>query len=315
MRSSESLLPELWLELHTFCEVAELSSFSRAADVLDTTTAAVSRSVKRLEQQLGVRLLNRTTRSVGLTAEGASLLRESRPALRQLQRTLAATRGSRDQLTGRVRVTSTIAFGRRFVAPLVLDFRKQHPSVDIELSLDDRLIDLMDGGYDIAVRGVRAHDAGLIVRELTAVPMYVCASPDLAARFGKPATPEDVLALPCIDYRFRGTGRPMLWQFKRGGRLIQLDIDATLSVDDIDLACAAALDGHGFAQLPGYVAAEHLDRGTLVSVLDEYIDESRRYCIVYANRTEHQPLRDRVFIEYLLDQFLLRYRYLQRASR
>lgn len=286
--------------MRVFACVADQLSFTEAARVLKTSTAAVSRSIKRLEQAVGVQLVNRTTRRVGLTDLGAELYGRSAQALQQLDRALATAKSSRNEASGLLRITSAISFGRRFVVPVVNDFRVLYPDVEIDLSLTDDVQDLVEQGRDIAIRGGLPGDARLISRKLAPMPMYVCASPSLLNRYQPPARPEDLRMLPCIQFRFRGTGQPHAWEFSREGKTFVLDVPGSLCLDDNEALCEAALAGLGFVQLAGYVAVGPIRRGELVPVLLDVLDASRLFCVSYVNRSDLQPLRDTLFVDLLV---------------
>lgn len=296
MDNSREHLPDV----RVFVCVAEQSSFTRAAQVLNTSTAAVSRAIKRLEQTVGVQLVNRTTRRVGLTDLGEELYARSSLALQQLDRALAAAKSSRNEARGLLRITSAISFGRRFVVPVVNDFRVLYPDVEIDFSLTDDVQDLVEHGPDIAIRGGLPTDARLIARKLAPMPMYVCASPSFLKRYRAPTQPEGLREVPCIQFRFRGTGQIHAWEFSREGKTFALDVPGSLCVDDNEALCEAAAAGLGFAQLAGYVAVGPIRQGKLVPVLLDYLDTSRLFCVSYVNRSDLQPLRDTLFVDLLV---------------
>ncbi len=296
MDNNHGLLPDL----RVFAAVVEHSSFTRAARELNTSPAAISRAVRRLEDEVGGALLHRTTRRVGLTELGSDLYGRSRDGLHHLQRALDEVKNSAVQPRGLLRVSCAQTFGRRFLAQAVFDFRILYPEIDVELTLTDELVDLVTSGFHVAIRGGRPRDARLISRPLAPLPLYTCASPALLNRHPAPRRPEDFRQLPCIAFRFRSTGERLAWDFFDGRRHLSLQVESGLCVDDMEVACDAAIAGLGFAQLPGYVALEVIRSGRLVPVLADVADASRSFSIVYLQRSGGQPLRTRLFVDHLL---------------
>ncbi|MBA2676543.1 LysR family transcriptional regulator [Ramlibacter sp.] len=296
MDNNHALLPDL----RVFACVVEQGSFTLAARLLNTSTAATSRSVRKLEDAVGVQLLNRTTRRVGTTDMGAELYARCRSGLRQLDQAITEVRNSRTEARGLMRVTSSLSFGHRFVAPAVIDFRMLHPDIEIELSLTDDVLDLVESGFDIAVRGGLPNDARLIARKLAPLPMYVCASPAFLKRNPAPRRPQDLRGAQCIRFRLRGANQPFAWEFMDGsGQRFAVEVQGPLGLDDIEAVCDAAVAGLGFAQLPGYVAVQPIRDGKLVPLLLGDLDASRLFAVTYLNRSDMQPLRDTLFVKHL----------------
>ena len=296
MDNNHGLLPDL----RVFAAVVEHNGFTAAARQLGTSTAAISRAIRRLEQEMGSPLLHRTTRRVGLTEMGARLHAQSHERLRELQRALDDVRNSRSEPRGVLRVTCASTFGRRFVTQAVIDFRILYPEIEVDFTLSDDIADLVTSGYHVAIRGGRPRTARLISRPLAPSPLYTCASPALLQRFPAPRRAEDFRGKPCIGFRFRGTGEKLAWEFFEDGKHLAVDVQPGLWVDDMEVACEAALAGLGFAQITGYVALDHIRAGRLVPVLPHTADTSRSFSVVYVNRSEVLPLRDRLFVEHLL---------------
>lgn len=296
MDNNHGLLPDL----RVFTAVVENSSFTAAARELGTSNAAISRAIRRLERELGGPLLHRTTRRVGLTEMGSRLYVQSHERLRDLQRALDDVKNSGTEARGLLRVTSAQTFGRRFVAQAVIDFRILYPEIDVDLTLSDDIADLVTSGFHVAIRGGRPRTGRHISRPLAPAPLYTCASPAFLQRFRAPQRAEDFRGLPCIGYRLRSTGEKVAWDFFEDGRHVTIDVSAGLWVDDNEVACEAAQAGLGFAQLPGYLAVEAIRAGRLVAVRPHTAAATRSFSVVYLNRTERQPLRDRLFIEHLL---------------
>jgi DNA-binding transcriptional LysR family regulator len=296
MDNNHELLPDL----QVFAYVVQNSSFTATAKQLGTSTGAISRAIRRLELELGGPLLHRTTRRVGLTEMGSRLYDQSQERLRELQHALDDVKNSGAEPRGLLRVTSAQTFGRRFLTQAVIDFRILYPEIAIELTLSDDIADLVSSGYHVAVRGGRPRNARLISRPLAPAPLYTCASPSLLQRYPSPQHAEDFARLPCIGFRFRSTGDKLAWEFFEDGRHLTVDVESGLWVDDMEVACEAATAGLGFAQLTGYVAVDAIRAGRLIPVLPRSAPTGRSFSVVYLNRSEVQPLRDRLFVEHLM---------------
>ncbi len=296
MDNNQELLPDL----RVFVAVVENNGFTAAAHQLGTSTAAISRAIRRLEVRLGGALLHRTTRRVGLTEMGARLYGQSHERLRELERALDDVKHSGSEPRGLLRVTCAHAFGRRIVAPAVIDFRILYPEIDVELSLSDDIADLVTSGFHVAIRGGRPTAGRHIARRLAPAPLYTCASPAFLRRYAPPRRPQDFRSMPCIGFRFRSTGQALAWEFVEDGQPLFVDVNSSLWVDDSEVACEAALAGLGFAQLPGYVVMEAIRAGQLVPVLPHTAATSRSFAMHYLHRSEQQPLRVRMFVEHLM---------------
>jgi len=286
-------------DLHVFTVVVDTGGFTAAAAKLGLNKPAITRAIQRLEHEVGIRLLNRTTRRVGMTDEGRALYERCKPALIDACRALSDARESRTEAKGLLRVTSPVSFGRKFIAPLTIAFRKAYAAIDIDLSLNDDLLDLVSSGVDIAVRGGVLQDSRLISKPLAPMPMYVCASPAFLSQHGIPQMPEELRRSRCIAFRFRASGKDMDWEFTRNGEDFCVPVDGALQVDDIEVARDAALAGEGIAQLPGYMAVQHIREGTLQPLLLPFVSTGRSFTLTYVNRREVQPLRDRLFVEFI----------------
>ena len=285
----------------SFVRVAAAGSFSQAARQLGVTTVAVSRNVQRLEGELGVRLLNRTTRRVSLTEEGRALFEKSRNALAELEAAHETIAERRTEPAGLVRVTSAGVFGRIYLLPLLEEFRARYPRIEVEMSLADRVVDMVAENYDVGFRVGEIPDSNTIVRKIADVPRFVCASPQYLMRHGAPQTPGQLAAHECIRYRSINSGRPRRWEFGRGNEIEGFDVHGHLIFNDILAVCDAAIAGLGLAQLATYVATPHIRAGRLVPVLTDYAPPHFKISLCYPAR-RLQPARTRVFIDLVLER-------------
>jgi len=281
-----------------FITVANEGSFSRAADRLGIGRSAVSRSVRKLEDQLGARLFRRTTRATSITREGELFYENCRPGVERILRALDEMRDLREgPPRGQLRISAPHGFGREVVAPLIAQFRVRYPEVALELALEERTIDLANDGVDVAFRDGRLEDSQIIAKQLIPMRMHVCASPDYASRNGLPRSIDDLTAHACINQR-SANGRMQTWDFKVDGQACSITPDADIVVNDPSLAIQAALNGQGLAQLPAYQAHEALRGGRLVECLAYAAPDDRGHYLCYLSR-QQLPKRVRAFIDFM----------------
>ncbi len=284
-----------------FIAVASEGSFARAAERLGIGRSAVSRSVQKLETQLGARLFLRTTRSTSLTREGELFYEGCRPGVDRILQALEEMRDLRDgPPRGNLRVSATHGFGRKVVGPLLTAFRELHPGVSVELLLDERGLDLAGDRIDVAFRDGTLEDSQVIAKQLIPMEMLVCASPDYVRRHGLPSTVDELQCHTCINLRLPN-GRLQPWDFRVEGRTRSIRPSAELVFNDADLVLQAALDGHGLAQLAAYQASDALRAGALVTCLDRYAPDGRGHYLCYLSRRQ-QPKRIRAFIDFMTTQ-------------
>ncbi|AGC48223.1 LysR family transcriptional regulator [Myxococcus stipitatus DSM 14675] len=251
-----------------FVQAAEAGGFALAAQRLGLTRSAVGKSIARLEQRLGTRLFQRTTRQQRLTEDGQVFYERCVRALSELEAAEAALDSGRSEPTGRLRVTASVLFGRHLVAPLLWELAREHPGLELELSFSDRVVDLIEDGYDLAIRvAPLADQSGLAARKLGAQMMVVCASPDYVARQGRPRTLEDLTRHEAITYGRQGQSKPWLFPDGKGGDT-SVRVRGRLRLDDLEAIADAATQGLGIAWLPCWLIAERLHRGELVDVLE-----------------------------------------------
>lgn len=271
-------------DLHAFACVARLRSFRRAAAELEVSPSALSHALRNLETRLGVRLLNRTTRSVAPTEAGERLLARLSPALRDLQGALDEVNAFRDSPLGSLRLNAPHPACELVLAPLVAAFLARHPDMQVELVADDALVDIVAAGFDAGVRfGER------LQQDMVAIPIgppqrfIVVASPDYLARHGVPRTPRELTAHRCIRIRFPG-GALYRWEFSRAGESLDIEVNGALTVGEMPLMIHAAEQGLGLAYVYASYAADALAAGRLVSVLDDWRAQDERFYLYYPSR-------------------------------
>ncbi|QIO86550.1 LysR family transcriptional regulator [Stenotrophomonas rhizophila] len=249
--------------IRSFIRTADAGSLAAAARTLGISPAAVGQNIARLEAHLGVRLFNRTTRTLALTERGALYLAEVRHIERDLQRAQAAVTDPEATPQGRLRVASTAAFGRHVLAPLLPALQARHPRLEIELLLTDRAVDHAREDVDVSLRIEQQLVDGIVARPIAQVPFVVCAAPSYLAQAGTPSTPDALRDHRCLVFRYPVDGRLLPWGFVRDGIRFDAGMRPALVCDDIDALAAMAAAGGGIARLAAFVAAPWLSRGEL----------------------------------------------------
>ncbi|WP_299673334.1 LysR family transcriptional regulator [uncultured Roseobacter sp.] len=278
--------------------VVEHGSFRAAADALGVTPSAISQAVKQLEERIGVPLLVRTTRSVGLTQAGQVFIDRVRPAMAEVSDTLESIREFGERPSGLLRVNAPrIAYPVIF-EPILPAFLKAYPEVEVEVFLDDGLADIARDGFDAGMRLGQMVAPDMIARALTPPSrMVVFASPDYLAALGTPKTPDDLVHHRCINFR-RPTQKTIYhWRFVEEGEDRHVPVKGSVTVNDPNAKMHAALAGLGLAYEVGPIVQPHLDRGDLVSVLEEHLPDIPGFHIYYPGRAQIM-LKLRVFIDF-----------------
>src|SRR5450755_1768257 len=289
--------------LLAFVETAAAGSLTGAALRLDISPAGVSKSLARLEQQLGVRLFNRSTRRLAITPEGQRFLVDARSALRLLDQAVADVTQSAHEPAGRTRISVGIAFGRRWVLPALPEITARHPQLTIDVDLDNRPVDLVSEGFDIGIRGGQIEDSSLIARRVCALPVVLLASPAYLRRAGVPTSPEDLSAHRCAAVRF-ASGQAPVWRFLRPrGRAIEFTPQPALTTSDPETLIDLALADAGIVQAGLPHALPHLRRGTLKLLLPGVHDPGQREIVVHYPHRQYLAPRVRVVVDALLAHF------------
>jgi DNA-binding transcriptional LysR family regulator len=280
-----------------FIAVAAEGSFARAGDRLGIGRSAVSRSVQKLEGQLGVRLFLRTTRSTTLTREGELFLEGCSPGVASILQALDEMRDLREgPPRGHLRISAAHGFGRRVIAPLLSAFRAEYPEVSVELLLDEQAPDLAADRIDVAFRDGVLEDSQVIAKQLVPMQLVVCASPAYVQAHGLADTIEALSSDACIGRRLPG-GRLQRWDFRVDGQDVNLQPPAEVVFNDADLVLQAVIDGLGIAQLPSYQVSDALRAGAVVTCLDRYAPHDRGHYLCYLSRRQ-LPKRIRAFIDF-----------------
>lgn len=283
-----------------FCKAAELGSFTTTAEYFGVTPAAVSRSISRLEQRLGVRLFSRTTRSVKVTNEGELFWKECQLALDQIAEAERAITGAQIVPGGLLRISVSAAYGTFRLLPLMPAFTEAYPQIDIELSISDKIIDFVEEGFDIAIRlGIQA-DSRLVAYKLEDASLGVFSAPGYLAKKGTPLSVSDLESHDCIQYVSPNTGRPLQWLFKDvQGQDIEYPVRSRMRVLNDALGCVAWVNaGGGIYQTYRFAAASAVARGDLVEILEHHGGRSRPFSILYP-QNRHLSAKVRAFVDFL----------------
>ncbi|SAK93598.1 LysR family transcriptional regulator [Caballeronia hypogeia] len=284
-----------------FVTVVSRGGFARAADALGTSPANVTRYVNELETHLGTRLLNRTSRTLSLTEGGETLYARCKSILDDVADTEALVSSASVEPRGRLRINAPVSFGIRYLAPLWPEFTAKYPGVELDVALIDRVVDIVDEGYDVAVRISRAGSTSHAARKLATSQNILCASPAYLARAGVPVAPGDLIGHRCIGYTYAATGDE--WQLiDRGGKTHKVSVDCHMHTNNGDTARAAALAGQGVIWQPTFLIGNDLRTGTLIQVLPEYRLPEIDILAMYPSR-RHLSVRVRVMIDFLAHAF------------
>jgi DNA-binding transcriptional LysR family regulator len=283
-----------------FAAVAELESFTRAAERMGLTPGAASKQISALEERMQARLLERTTRSVRLTDAGQALLERLRPWLIEYEEIEQGLVADQAAAAGVLRVSAPVDFGASRLIEPVTAFMERWPQVEVRLELADRMVDLVDEGYDVAVRIGQLSDSSLIAKRLAGAPMTLIASPSYLERAGTPSHPAELSGHACVIDRNKPA--PSLWRFTRGHENAEVKVSGRLSLNGANAAVCAAAAGAGVACPPAWAAARALENGTVTRILDGWAPEHRDLWAVFPSN-RYMAHRVRLFVDHLADWF------------
>lgn len=285
--------------ISTFVRAAELGSFNKAAQVQGTTPQAVSKTVRLLEQRLGVRLIHRTTRHSALTDDGQRLFDAVRSSLAELRAALERARRSAREQEGVVRVSARPAIGRRVLLPLVTTFREQFPGIEFDLLLEERDIEPVGSRVDVSLLAGEQPAAHVIARRLFPISKVICAAPGYLAARPVPHQPADLLAHRCIGHRLPGSPKMLPWVFVGPAGREEHAVPVVLCCSDPEAELQAVLSGIGIGRIDSITAADDLRSGRLVPLLMHWASDPVALHLCYAQRDD-MPARVRLFIDYAM---------------
>lgn len=284
--------------MRCFIQVADSKGFSAAAREMGRSKALVSKYISELEDELGARLLNRTTRQVSLTEVGQSYYKEAAEILQRIDDLNASVQSSHKGVSGRLRISAPRSMGDALFNEAIMDFLTENPEISLDLRLEDRFVDLVDEGFDVAIRVTDLDDSSLIARKIAPFRAVVCATPEVIEEHGAPKVPSDLASRPCIidtNYRYRQN-----WGFIEDGRKLSVTVHGRIEVNSAAGGRDAALRGLGFLRTPLVFVHSDLQAGRLVPVLEGYEIEGPGIYAVYPHR-RHLSGKVRAFVDYLVD--------------
>lgn len=287
-------------EMAAFVRVVDAKGFSAAAPALGLTPSAVSKLVSRLETRLGVRLLQRTTRALSLTADGEVFYAAARRIVGEIEALESEISDHRGTPHGLLRVTTSLAFSTHQLAPLIGEFLARYPDLQLELMPTDRVVDMIEEGVDIAIRIGRLPDSSFMARKIGDDVRIVCAAPDYLAAHPAPRRPEDLSRHNCIVSRDRAYLNR--WHFRIDGQLREFEVGGRVAVSEGEAQMRLALQGLGIVRLTRLTVADAIKRGELVALLQEYAgDEPVPIHAVYPHR-KHLASKVTAFVDYILEK-------------
>jgi DNA-binding transcriptional LysR family regulator len=288
--------------MRAFIAVIENEGFSAAARKTGRSKALLSKYVRELEDELGVLLINRTTRQIALTGAGEVYLARASAILADLESLNEEAREATGEAKGRIRISAARTFGDAELGHSLVDFAVAHPDISLDIQLDDNFVDLVEEGFDVAIRMTRLTDSSMIARKLTSLDLSLCASPTLLQRLGTPTHPLELSNYPAvIDSNSRMFSN---WQFTdpERGEPFPVPVSGQFTVNSPVAVRAAVMAGLGLALIPEFVVRADIAAGRLVTVLDEYMPQEAGVYAVFPHR-RHLPMRVRLFVDYLAAWF------------
>lgn len=287
--------------MRAFIDVVEAEGFSAAARKIGRSKALLSKYVRELEDELGALLLNRTTRQFSLTEAGHTYYRRAGEILRDVESLKESVRDSSSDIKGRIKISAPRTFADAEIGQCLIDFCADQPDIILDVRLDDRFVDLVEEGFDLAIRITRMQDSSLIAKRIAPFRVVACGTGELIERVGRPDRPEQLSALPCIvdtNNRSRNT-----WQFhNEKGPPISVQVSGPIEINSPLSTRRAALAGLGFAMLPDFIAHPDVESGRLIPVLEAFAMHDAGIYAVYPHR-RYLPAKVRVLVDYLAKWF------------
>ncbi|MDH5445524.1 MAG: LysR family transcriptional regulator [Gammaproteobacteria bacterium] len=292
--------------LQIFVEVMKRGSFAAVARELDVVPSTVSRAITSLEEELGVRLLQRTTRKVKPTEAGQVYYQRIEPLIEELNQARSITRDLGDEVTGTLRLTTSVTFGNSVIVPLLPEFMAKYPKLDVYCDLTDAVVDIVDDGFDLAVRLGHLNDSGLIATRLTDMRYVITASPSYLAQYGRPEQPEDIQHHQCLVFPHTGLGTD--WLFRdNNGEIKSITPNSRLQLTNALALKECARAGMGLVMCSEWTVTRELYEGSLVRVFQDYDTAMASFdsaaWLVYPSR-QYLPLKVRVFIDFMKEKFV-----------
>tara|TARA_R110002050_G_scaffold269917_2_gene412714 strand:- start:259886 stop:260779 length:894 start_codon:yes stop_codon:yes gene_type:complete len=288
-------------EMQAFIRVVEAGSITKAAEQMNTVKSAVSRRLSELESRLGISLLKRTTRSQVLTDSGELFYKQCIRIIDDINEVEASIGNENTALSGRIKIAAPLSFGIAKLCPVLKQFHDLYPDIVFDIDFNDRQVDLIEEGFDLAIRIAHLTDSSLIARRLTTVKLIHCASPDYLLKHGTPMTPTDLLK---GHLKLHYHSEPDNWHFKdEQGKQYSINLPKSMTVNNGDFACQAAISGWGITLLPDFICSPALQDGSLVPILENYINTNEVGAYAVYPQTRHLSQRVSSLITYLSEHF------------
>lgn len=285
-----------------FARAASLGSFTAAARSLSVSPSAVSKTIQRLEQQLGLRLFTRSTRSLVLTPEGRDLHARALHLLQAVEDVVQSAAAAQAEPAGTLKIAAPLPIGTRVLAPALPEFRRRHPQLRIDLRLSDHFVNLIEEGIDVAIRIGHLPDSRLLSRGLAPIRLGAHASPDYLATRGTPTRPEDLATHDCVNFRYQTSGQALQWIFKAGQRTVEFTPEAAIVVDVSDAVMEVLAAGGGIGMAASWLAAPYIRQGRLVPLLADWAVDSSVITAVWPESRRANPAV-KAFVAYLGELF------------
>jgi DNA-binding transcriptional LysR family regulator len=290
---------ETFSAIPVFVAVVEKGSFSKAAESLGTSKSAVSKRISLLENTLGVKLLHRTTRKLSLTEAGEQYFHHAVKALAAASEGIDSVTQLQGKPKGTLKISTPMSFGRLHLAPLVTDFLTHYPDIKLNMIMDDKKVDLVGSGFDVAIRAGEMKDSTLIARPLASCRSIVCASPDYLKKYGIPNSPEELINHNCIRFIYDYNGND--WVFHHDKKIQKIKVDGNYQVNNSEALQAAALAGLGIAKIPTFVIGQDIISGRLIPLFENHSLPTHTFYAVFPER-RHLPAKVRVFLDFITDK-------------
>ncbi len=291
---------DIVMSMRVFTAVVDAGSFAGAADKLELSRGMATRYVAQLEEHLGVRLLQRTTRKLSLTEAGNDYRERAVQVLTMIAEAESSVAQQASVPRGVLRVSSSNAFGARHLGLAITEYLQRYPGVQVDVTLNDRVVDLLEEGFDVAIRVASKIDPGLVARKLASTRLVVCASPAYLEKHGLPTVPQDLVKHQCLTYAY--VNAPNEWRFRREGVEQTILVSGALCGNSGDILRSAAIAGLGVSLQPDFLIYEALSEGTLVRILPQWETGDLAIFAVYPNR-KFLPPKVRSFIDFLVERF------------
>lgn len=288
-------------EIQVFIQIVERGTITAAAAHLQLAKSAVSRRLSELEERLGVELFHRSTRKLNLTESGRELYQRCLQIMDEIVEAESSIKEAHQDIRGKIKIAAPLSFGLMHLASAIIDFQKEHPAITFDIDFNDREVDLIQEGFDVAVRIAQLKDSSLIARKLAELSTVVCASPEYLSRHGKPSIPEDLKQHDCITYSY--LTRPDQWDFlDSDGKLISVNVKNIIRANNGEFMRDAASAGLGIIRQPTFIAFKDIDSGKLIPLLEDYTSTTVNAYAIYPP-TRHLSQRVRQFIDFLVARY------------